>query len=127
MTDDVTLDTKFALEEMFRVDERLSPDYEQGWNAAIAHAIEKFGGPNHLFHENEELGYKLDDAERRLAVAIEALKHYADDDNWDDPHPDLRYGPDTLYNFNCEFNGEIPGYFVACEALAQIRGVGDKE
>ena len=73
MTDDVTPNTKFALEEMFRVDERLSPDYEDGWNAAIAHVIEKFGGPSHLFHENEELGYKLDDTERRLADANERL------------------------------------------------------
>lgn len=34
---------RLMLEDMFRVDGRLEPDYEQGWNDAIKAAIEKFG------------------------------------------------------------------------------------
>jgi hypothetical protein len=55
-----------------------------------------------------------------LLKAKEALKHYADESFWDDPHPDLGYSDGSLYNFEDEILGQIPAYTIAREALAAI-------
>jgi hypothetical protein len=54
-----------------------------------------------------------------------AVQHYADESFWDDPHPDLGYGPNTMYAFEDEFDGQIAGFAVAQQALkdaGEVRG-----
>lgn len=49
----------------------------------------------------------------------QALTHYADESFWDDSHPDLGHPDGTIYNFEDEIDGAIPGYQIAREALAK--------
>jgi hypothetical protein len=59
---------------------------------------------------------------RRLEVARVALEHYADESFWDSltEAEAAGYGDETLYNYEGEFDGKVPGHFVASEALKEM-------
>lgn len=50
----------------------------------------------------------------------EALEHYADESFWDDPHPEIGVAG-TLYAFEDEFDGAIPGHKIAQAVLNKFK------
>lgn len=86
---------KVALEELFVIDGRFAPDYESGWNDAIAKAIEKFGR-NALFQENEELLGKLAEAREQIAAYEAVLQKIANEDYRGNRSPASQLAYDAL-------------------------------
>lgn len=92
------------------------------------------------FREGLERGYNggYDAAQQALATELASLRaeveglkagleHYADESNWDDPHPDQGYGVDTAYNFEDDLLGQVAGYHVAREVLREVQQQEDKQ
>lgn len=90
--------------------DKLACEIQDGWGRQIAEAL------------NADA-----DKDRQIAVLTKALDHYADESLWDDPHPDLEYAKGSFYNYVDEFDGLIPGYDIAQNALAESKRIQEGE
>jgi hypothetical protein len=58
-----------------------------------------------------------------IEVLRQGLEHYADESFFDDPLNDSGYANGTLYNFEDEIDGQIPGYTIAQTILNQAKEI----
>jgi hypothetical protein len=105
-------DTLKAAREFFTRD-KYATGYATNWRLSENKAVELMA---------DFCDSRTAELRRRLEVARVALEHYADESFWDSltEAEAAGYGDETLYNYEGEFDGKVPGHFVASEALKEM-------